>query len=288
MIARAAVAVLLAASWPALGAWAQMPLSAREVVARIQKHVGVEWSEQTVDTFKAGNPDAPVKGVAVTMMATLDVLKRAAAAGHTLVITHEPTFFDHEDRTAALETEGDPVFAAKRAFIEHHGLVVWRFHDHWHQRSPDGVQVGMIRALGWESLRGENDWLFTLPETTLRDLARVVRNRLGVRVMRVVGDPDMKVSRVAFMPGAPPFERHRRMLQRPDVEVLVAGEVREWETVEYVDDAVSAGMRKALILASHIPSEQAGMEECARWLRTFVSEVPVEFVPAVEPFWTVE
>jgi hypothetical protein len=27
------------------------------------------------------------------------------------------------------------------------------------------------------------------------------------------------------------------------------------------------------------------MEECARWLKTFVSEVPVEFVPAREPFW---
>jgi hypothetical protein len=28
------------------------------------------------------------------------------------------------------------------------------------------------------------------------------------------------------------------------------------------------------------------MEECARWLETFMGEVPIEFVPAVEPFWT--
>jgi hypothetical protein len=29
------------------------------------------------------------------------------------------------------------------------------------------------------------------------------------------------------------------------------------------------------------------MEECARWLKGFVKKVPVEFVAAKEPFWTV-
>src|ERR1700722_4684037 len=71
------------------------PLTARDVIARIQAHVGVPWQQETVDTFKAGNPDAEVKGVAVTMMATLDVLERAATAGQNLVITHEPTFYNH-------------------------------------------------------------------------------------------------------------------------------------------------------------------------------------------------
>jgi len=73
------------------------PLTAREVVTRIQAHVGIPWMTETVDTFKAGNPDTEVKGIAVTMMATLDVLQRAAAAGQNLIITHEPTFYNHED-----------------------------------------------------------------------------------------------------------------------------------------------------------------------------------------------
>src|SRR5580765_2640526 len=69
--------------------------TAREIVSAIQAHVGIPWMEKTVDTFKAGNPDTPVTGIAVTMMATLDVLKRAAASGQNLVITHEPTFYNH-------------------------------------------------------------------------------------------------------------------------------------------------------------------------------------------------
>jgi len=49
------------------GATAQEPrITAREVVAEIQKQVGVKWQKDTVDTFKAGNPDTPVTGIAVT------------------------------------------------------------------------------------------------------------------------------------------------------------------------------------------------------------------------------
>ena len=44
-------------------------LTAREVIARIQQQVGVPWQSDTVDTFKAGDPDIPVTGIAVTMMA---------------------------------------------------------------------------------------------------------------------------------------------------------------------------------------------------------------------------
>src|SRR6266852_3692278 len=96
-------------------------ITARQVIKRIQKHVGVPWTEPTVDTFKAGDPDTAVKGIAVTMMATLDVLERAAASGKNLVITHEPTFYDHYDKTDALAAEGDPVYAAKAALIKQHG-----------------------------------------------------------------------------------------------------------------------------------------------------------------------
>jgi putative NIF3 family GTP cyclohydrolase 1 type 2 len=200
-------------------------------------------------------------------------------------VTHEPTFFDHRDATEPLEQGRDSVFAAKMAFIRDHGLVVWRFHDHWHRRRPDGVQAGMLRALGWETPDGTAPLVVTRPETTLARLAADIRTRLGAHALRVVGRPDMTVTRVALAPGAAGFAMHRDALQRDDVQVLVIGEAREWETVEYVDDAVAAGQDKGLVLIGHIPSEQAGMEECARWLKELVPEVPVEFVPAADPFW---
>lgn len=95
----------------------------------------------------------------------------------------------------------------------------------------------------------------------------------------------MKVSKVGFAPGFAGFATHRKALQRDDVEVLVIGEAHEWETVEYVADAVAAQRRKALIVIGHIPSEQAGMRELARTLEAYVKEVPVTFVAATDPFW---
>jgi putative NIF3 family GTP cyclohydrolase 1 type 2 len=269
-------------------AGAQQPrITARELVAQIQKQVGVEWKKDTVDTFKAGSPDTPVTGIAVTMMATMDVLQRAAAKGLNLVITHEPTFYAHLDTPEGIP-ESDPVWAEKRAFIEKHRMVIWRFHDHWHMRRPDGIEAGNVHALRWEKYqRADNQYLFVIPETTLKELAKEVAAKLGSSVVRVVGDPGMKVTHVGFSPGAAGSQREIHALEQDDVQVLMVGETREWETVEYADDAVAQGRKKALIVIGHIPSEQPGMDECARWLKGFVKDVPVEFVPAKQPFWTV-
>ena len=182
----------------------QKPLASRQVIERIQSHVGVPWHSETVDTFKAGNPDAPVTGIAVTMMATLDVLQRAVESGNNLIITHEPTFFDHLDTaTDITEGESDPVLAAKRAFIEKRGLIIWRFHDHWHARKPDGIEAGMVHALGWEQFQDPaNEYLFKLPPASLADLAAEIKTRLQMHVMHAVGDPHMSVTRVGLSPGA--------------------------------------------------------------------------------------
>jgi putative NIF3 family GTP cyclohydrolase 1 type 2 len=262
-------------------------ITAREVVQRIQEHVGVPWQEETVDTFKAGDPDTKVTGIAVTMMATFDVLQRSAASGNNLIITHEPTFYNHLDDFAEIpQKENDLVLAEKLAFIKEHHLVVWRFHDHWHRRTPDGIEAGMTHALGWEAFQDkQNQYLFTIPETTLDKLAGVLKSKLELHTMRVVGDPKIKVTRVALSPGSAGVQREIGALENPDIQLLITGESREWETVEYAADAVSEKKNKALIILGHIPSEQAGMEECTRWLKTFVSEVPVNFVPAAQPFW---
>jgi hypothetical protein len=52
-------------------------LTALDVVQRIQTSLGGEWPEAGPDVFKAGDPATPVKGIATTAMATMDVLKRA-------------------------------------------------------------------------------------------------------------------------------------------------------------------------------------------------------------------
>jgi putative NIF3 family GTP cyclohydrolase 1 type 2 len=259
--------------------------TAAEVIARIKERAGVTVRPNTVDTFKAGDSTARVTGIAVTMMATLDVLKRAVASGDNLVITHEPTFYTSRDTLAILESEGDRLLAAKQKYIRDHGLIVWRFHDTPHAMNPDMIRTGIIRALGWRTLVHGNDTeVFDLPRTTLRALASSVAEKLQAEAVRISGEPGGQVSRAVLTQGFWGFAANRHAIQRANPDVVIIGEDHEWETIEYVVDAISAGQIKGLIVLGHVPSEQAGMDEFVRWLRPIVPRVRVDFVPTEDPF----
>ena len=260
------------------------PLTASQVIDRIKTNVQVPWRTQTVDNIIAGSPDTPVKGIATTMMATLDVVQRAAKAGKNMVITHEPTFYTHQDRVDNLKD--DPTYQYKLDFLTKNDMVVFHFHDHWHARKPDGIATGMAQELGWEQYAdAANPRLFTFRKTTLAALAKELQSKLKIRVMRVVGDPALPVTKAvaswgncSLFPGVP-------LLKQADIDVLIIGETHEWELVEYAQDMIASGQKKGLIILGHVVSEQAGMKYCAKWLRGFIPEVPIEFIPAAEPYW---
>jgi putative NIF3 family GTP cyclohydrolase 1 type 2 len=256
-------------------------MTAQDIVGRIQQRLAgdsIAWRAATVDTFKAGRPETVVRGVATTGMATLDALHRASAAGRNFVITHEPTFYNHQDQTTALEQ--DTTFQAKRRFIEDQGLVVWRFHDHAHLMRPDPLVAGSARTLGLAPYASQTErGVYVVPETTLRSLAADIARRLGGRAIRVCGDPDMKVTRITMGPGygVPPLSQA--------IDVSIGGEAPEsGGNAEYALDAQAVGRPRGVILLGHLMSEDWGMREVADWLRGVVPEVPVEWIPAGEPF----
>jgi putative NIF3 family GTP cyclohydrolase 1 type 2 len=144
----------------------------------------------------------------------------------------------------------------------------------------------MVRALGWEKYAdAQNPRLFNFSGLTLERLASEMQRKLNVRTMRVVGDPATPVSHVTASWGYGNVTGSMRALSRPELDVLVIGEAREWEVIEYAQDVIASGNRKGLIILGHVASEEEGMRYCADWLKGFISEVPVEFVRAGEPFW---
>lgn len=283
---RAIISATLAISAPFVASNAQSTrISAKEITERIERKANVAIPAATVDVFKAGNPQTMVAGIAVTMMATLDVLRRADARGDNLVITHEPTFYSHRDTLATLQNEHDSVLAEKERFILDHGIVIWRFHDIPHAAEPDMINSGVVRTLRWERLgRAGSGVVFDIPNTNLASLGRNVGGKLGAKAVRISGDPNAHVSSVVFTQGFVGFATNRHAIQAAHPDAVIIGEDHEWETIEYVVDAIAEGRIKGLIVLGHIPSEQAGMEGIANWIRTFVSEVPVHFIPTADPF----
>ena len=255
-------------------------VTGQEIIDRIKKNLGVEWKPDTVDTFKAGDPAGVVKGVATTAMATVDVLKQAVKAGANLIITCEPTFYGRTDTAAA-----DPISSLKNDYIKQNSLMIWRFCDHWRVRKPDPFAQGLSDALGWSSARAADDpGRMSIPSVTLRVLASTIKKTLGARGgIRVVGDPETQVGKIALLPGATPLRASLAVL--PGVDVIIAGEVREWESVEYARDTIAAGGRKGLILLGRVLSEEPGMNVCAQWIRTIVPELSTTWIRCADPYW---
>ena len=276
----AALPVYLAAA--AMAGFAQTgTLTAGQVIDRIKNNLGVPWREGPTDTFKAGDAQSPVRGIATTVMSTFDVIRRAAASGRNMVITHEPTFWTGSDDVRNFAN--DPVYLKKLQFIRDNNIVIWRFHDNLHARQPDMTAVGLAEALGWEKFLSKDErGVYILPPTKLRDVATETEKRLRIPGIRVIGNPDMVVRRAGLMQGTAPFHASTLL---PRVDLIVAGEQREWEGVEYAFDANTSGEQKGMILVGHWVSEDQGMRLCADWLKSFIPELPVQWIPAGDPFW---
>ncbi len=161
--------------------------------------------EATVDTFKSGDPEAEVHGIAVSWMSTLAALKAALVSGCNVFVTHEPTYYSHRNEADS------PVFRfagarEKRAFIEERGIIILRCHDLWDQVPEMGIPDawGAALALG-AAVGGEGYYrVYDVSGRTAGDVAQQVATRtanLGQEAVQLIGDPDMPVSRVAIGTG---------------------------------------------------------------------------------------
>ncbi len=284
------IIVVLAAFFMTISLAAQNPVkekspTASQVIKKIIEKTGAGVIPNTVDIIKEGNPETPVTGIVTTMFGTMKVLRKAVEMNCNLIIVHEPLYYNHLDETK--QFRNDPVFLEKQKFIIDHNLVVWRFHDYIHSIRPDGVMTGMVSKLGWKDYAVNNRFdEFLLPETTLDGLLQMLKKVFPGNAFYVVGDPKMKLTRVRFAAGAPGSSYQIKLLESEGTDILIAGEVPQWETYEYMRDAVDQGRKKAIIFLGHINSEEAGMEYCADWLKGFIKDIPIHFVESGPSFWS--
>lgn len=283
-------------------------MTVQEMIDRIKEKTGAQISEdKTCDQLMMGNPDMEIKKIGCTFMATVDVIREAAAQGINFIITHEPTWFNGIDRTEwAVE---DPVYLEKKKLIEEKRIAIWRFHDHMHMGYADEIYMGFEKEFGWKDYRveikdveryGEEDpsraefWkhfgaVYQIPKTTLKGLAAFFKERAGMDVIQIVGNPDMEVERVSVLVGGGSLGLGREevpMIQmfRENVDVAVCGDITEWTLSAYVRDAAMMGMRKGMLVLGHERSEEWGMKYLPEWLETVADGIPAVFLDAGEPF----
>ncbi|HPJ02449.1 MAG TPA: Nif3-like dinuclear metal center hexameric protein [Candidatus Limiplasma sp.] len=258
--------------------------------------------DKTCDRLMAGSLDNEVTKIVSTFMATVDVIVAAAKAGANFIITHEPTWFTGMDDTSWLQD--DPVYLKKKELIEATGMNIWRFHDHMHFDAEDGIFRGFDLEAEWGEYHmpvdtnspfyrkgKDKDFCYQIPKTTLKGLVDYFKDKFEMPFIRIIGNPDMPVERVAVLLGGGSLglgNEHMPMelMQNRNLDAILCGETTEWTLPAYVRDAAQLGMDKAILVLGHERSEEPGMKHLGSWLKSIVGDIPVLYIPSNEPFTT--
>ncbi len=202
-----------------------------------------------------GREDKEVQVVMTALDATEDVISQAIAAGADLLVTHHPMLFRPVDRVVWEELAGRKIIRMIRADLSYFamhtncdscvmaeeaagklGLTDCVMLEESPAPGPDGMPAGIGRA-------------GLLPEEmSLRELCLRVKEAFDIDVVRLIGDPEVRVRRAAISTGS-----GKSMVSRAraaGAEVLISGDLDH----HCVIDAADEGMY--LIDAGHFGTER--------------------------------
>lgn len=225
-------------------------------------------NKNRVDGCVYNEEDRAVTKVAVCLIATPNVLKKAAEFGAELIITHENTFFGCEQ---------------KKKLVEELDIPIYRIHDYMHFSKVDKIHAGFAKQLG---LEGEYDGFRTLVlknPISITELEKAMCDNLGLKHIRFVGQRNKIVKRISLNCGAW-GSMVSKELHREDIDVVICGEVDEAGTCEYVRDSAQLGVDKALFILGHMGSERSGMSYMCDYMNQNLDGVTATYIDCEEVY----
>ena len=271
-------------------------MKVHEIIDAMIKKTGKDRlpNHLTCDLLMSGNENMEVTKIVTTFMATVEVIEKAIEAGANFIITHEPTWFTGKDSIEWLSD--DPVYIEKKKLIDDHGIAIWRFHDHMHMGTEDLIYRGYDMETNWGAYKIQNPdpyehfgACYQIPLTTLEELCLYFKEKLGMKVIQIVGNPGMKVERVSVLVGGGSLglgveELPMKIMKQNNLDLLICGDITEWTISAYVRDAAAMGMNKGMLVLGHERSEEMGMKHLGSWMKDITGDIEVLFIDAGEPF----
>lgn len=277
-----------------------------EVIDKILDYHPHLENYQGCDEYKCGDPEQECTGIVSALVPTVEVIRKAAALGCNLIIAHEPISYQTPDFPEWKGRFPNRVYEEKQQLLKETGIVVWRDHDHMHAHQPDSIFTGVIRYMGWEEYYQPSEGIFTykfsLPETTVGELAQYIKQKLNLNGLRYMGNDSDRISKVAmvghlypnsFFPDGMDADGYYhdysmeiiRQMEDGSIQAIIPGEIIEWTALSYIRDAVAEGKPMACYNIGHFAWEELGMKYAADWIRELIGKaVPVFYVPTGDAF----
>lgn len=247
-------------------------MNAKEFLTKIMLKDFIDKDKSLcIDRIFIGNEDKDVEKVATCMVITPDVLRAVVKWGADIIVTHEPTF--HRDNE---EIWDFPPYAFKLELLEKYDIPVCRWHDSPHYGKTDYVSASFIKKMNWKgTFDGKFTFVFDTPVTPL-EVAEDIREKMNIRQPRIAGRRDGEVKKISIQLGQRGPKPYLAMLEN-DVNLIIGGEVCEWESVEPIRDMAQVGMQKTAIVLGHAASERYVMQDLADYINHSIDGVLAKY-----------
>lgn len=229
----------------------------------------------------AGRAEKEVNRVYLALDATDRVIDRAIEAGADMMITHHPLIF------SPLKRVTDEDFVSRRVVkLIQNDIAYYAMHTNYDVlgmaalsekilgiRNTQVLDVTMSEDGREEGIGRIGDLEKTM---TLEECCVYVKHRLKLGSLKVFGDMDKKVSRLAISPGSGKSAVAPAIAKGADV--LVTGDIGHHDGLDAVEQGLS------VIDAGHYGTEYIFIDDMKRFLEEKLPVLEIVTTPIVHPF----
>ncbi len=272
-----------------------MPLTVKKLINIINTFAPFELAENWDNSgLQAGNPDWTIKKIMVSLDVTMEVMEEAKAWGADLVLTHHPLMISPEKSIDFGKMPGSAIALAAREKISilsaHTNLdkAIDGLNDYFakiigincneplHRDEHPGRSIDGIQGIG---RIGQLNSVLSFSELILQ-----VKERLGLEQLRITGDLNLQVKKIALCTGS--GGSLVELFLGSSAEVYITGDVKYHEARQ-----IEMG-HKGLIDVGHFASEIIVVDLLERRLQQALPSVGYDikvkgFKKEKDPFKTV-
>ncbi len=271
----------------------------KEIIDIIEKDYSRDYAMDWDNVgLLVGRDDKEIRKIYLSLDATDEVICDAAEQGADLLITHHPLIFGGMKQITNRDFIGNRILALVRGDISYYAM-----HTNYDVLGMAKLSADMMNLKQQEPLEvtskrleeseentenlvkssvkregiGRIGWLET--PVTLRQCCEVVKDIFGLEAVRVFGNPDCQVEKVALCPGSGKSVIGTAIASQADV--LVTGDIGHHEGI----DAAAQGM--AVIDAGHYGLEHIFVEDMNKYLIKKLEGIEIITAPVQHPFMTI-
>lgn len=240
------------------------------------KHAALEWDNVGL---LVGRTDKAVKRIYVALDATDDIIDDAISKNVDMLITHHPLLF------TPLKTITDEHFISNRVVkLLQHDISYYAMHTNYDVLGMADLSGNILGLSNMEVLEVTDDEagigigkVGMLPmKMTVAECCELVKERFCLETVKVFGDVNKIVERVAVSPGSGKGMADIALAKQ--AEVLITGDISHHEGI----DAVAQGI--VIIDAGHYGLEHIFVDDIVAYLNKHFSDIMIQNCEHIHPF----